>query len=454
MKIFKYLIWLFAFAMAIVGCKKDTYNLSERLDKSQVKFEVVQDLETDPGGNTVILINKTPQTIAMWDYGTGKSNRDRDTIRFAFAGDYVIKFSAETGGGVVEMDPVTVKVTADNLSYVDDPLWNFLTGGVGQEKTWILDYGDHGIFDGPVSYYEPLTNWQQMQDGTAKLGWAPAWKDNQWIIQEADKASTMTFSLKGGPFMKTHKVTENVDESGTYFLDSDGKTITTSGATILRSQSFIANATNWNNKLVILSLTENQLQIGVRRTNSEGDYLYSWNFISKEYADNYVPPDTGPKLPDAGFDPKFEAGELLTMLTGTSGQTWGIDGKGNAIDWIAKGNGWTKSSNDSRDWGWNASWDAVADNSWIRFEKNGMKYFRNQSGVVTTGTFSINEATNEVTLNGELLIQNPGNWMSPAVATFKVVKAFPGEADTKGIWFGTSYDVPKDEWFAFHYIIQ
>ncbi|RYE13676.1 MAG: hypothetical protein EOP51_29365, partial [Sphingobacteriales bacterium] len=123
MKILKYLIWLFAFAMIIVSCKKDKYTLGERLDKSQVKFEVKQDLTADPGGNTVILINKTPETIAIWDYGTGKSTRDRDTIHFAFAGEYSIKFSAETKGGVVQMDPITVTVTKDNLNYVNDPLW-------------------------------------------------------------------------------------------------------------------------------------------------------------------------------------------------------------------------------------------------------------------------------------------------------------------------------------------
>lgn len=35
----------------------------------------------------------------------------------------------------------------------------------------------------------------------------------------------------------------------------------------------------------------------------------------------------------------------------------------------------------------------------------------------------------------------------------KVIKAFPNETETNGIWFGTSYDEEKDEWFVFHYII-
>lgn len=438
------------------ACKKQDYELGGMLDKSAIKFEVIQDLQADPGGNTVILVNNTPETVSMWDYGTGKSTRVRDTVKFAFKGDYVIKFSAMTAGGVVDMDPVTVKVTADNLNYVSDPLWLALTGGPGNEKTWILDYGEHGIFDGPVYYYEPQTTWKEINDGTAKLGWAPAWKDNTWIISADDKASTMTFSLIGGPFFKNHKVTEAKNESGTYYLDVNGKTLTTTGATILRSESFIANATNWNDKLVVLSLTENQLQVGVRRTNSEGDYLFVWNFISKTYADNYVPPVVADPGPDAGFDPAFQTGELLNLLTGgaSSGRLWGLDAGGNPIDWIAKGRGWTVNAASTADWGWNSTWDVAATNSWIRFDRfGGQNYTRSQNGVLTTGTFTINEETNEINLGNNTLIQNAGSGINSAQHVLKVVKAFPEDA-TKGIWFGTSYDTAKDEWFAFHYVLQ
>lgn len=456
MKILKKLSWVLMLGILFMSaCQKDNYELGKILDKSQVKFEVVQDLQTDPGGNTVILINKTPEAVAMWDYGTGQSTRDRDTVRFAFKGDYTVKFSAMTAGGVVEMDPVVVKVTDNNFNYVNDPLWIALTGGPGNEKTWILDYGKSGVFDGPLYYYVPLTTWKEMQDGTAQAGWKPDWPSNQWIIPEADMASTMTFSLKGGPFFKTHKVSEAKDESGSYIFDANGKTITTFGGTILRSPSFIANATNWTDKLVVLSLTDKQLQIGVRRTNSEGDYLYVWNFVSKEYADNYVPPATNPVVEvDEGFNPKFESGGLLNMITSSSLRTWALDVEGNPVDWIAKGKGWTKGQGDSRDWGWNDSWVAAAKNSWIRFEKAGLKYTRNQNGVITKGTFSINEATNEVILDPNTLIQNPDSWMNPTQTTIKVVKAFPGDEAAKGIWFGTSYDAAKDEWLSFHYIMQ
>lgn len=453
MKIIKNLYWLLLIVVAFISsCKKEVYTLEALPDKSQVKFEAIQDKSIDAGGNTVILVNNTPGAVAIWDYSTGKSNRDRDTVRYAFKGDYVIRFSAMTAGGVVKADSVIVKVTQDNFDYVSDPLWIYLTGGPGNEKTWYLDYGKHGMFDGPLSFYEPQTTWTEIQAKTAKLGWAPAWKDNQWIISGADSLSTMTFSLKGGPFFKNHKVTEGKDESGTFSFNAAAKTIGTSGGTILRSASFISNASNWNNNLVVLSLTEDQLQIGVRRTNSEGDYLYVWNFISKEYKNSYVPKVVA-KPVDAGFNPKFAAGELLNFLTDGVSRTWKMDADGNPVDWLAAGKGWTTGFASTAGWGWDpASWSTALNNSYIKFEKSGLKYTRFQGGVKTTGTFTVDESQNEVNLVGNTLLQNTSSWMNSTQTKLKVVKAFPKDI-SKGIWFGVSFDTSKNEWFAFHYVL-
>jgi hypothetical protein len=67
--------------------------------------------------------------------------------------------------------------------------------------------------------------------------------------------------------------------------------------------------------------------------------------------------------------------------------------------------------------------------------------------------FTIDEANNEITLQGNTLLLNADSWMSPATNKIKVVKAYLSDYRTKGIWFGTSYDSAKDEWFVFHYII-
>lgn len=465
------LFFLFSILL-IVSCKKPDYELGAVLNKSDIKFEVVQDLATDPGGNTVILINNTPSTVSMWDYGTGKSNRQRDTVNFAFKGDYVINFSVLTAGGVIALDPITVKVTDDNLNYVNDPLWLALTGGPGFEKSWVLDT-ETKFFDGPLSFYGLNNGWLlggNAWDGGATgcygddcWNWSP---DAAWAFDNAmtpGDYGVMTFSLIGGPYFKAVKPMEaGKTENGTYYLDVNSKTLNINDASILRgykpAKNGLTGVSNWS-RYTVLALDENTLRLGVIRdkdVDGEGPAMIVYNFISKEYSDNWMPEAPVETGPDEGFDPVFSPGELLDILTGgpSSGRLWKLDAAGNPIDWIGGGKGWTVDASSSDDWGWNSTWTAVANNSWIRFDRyGGQNYTRNQSGTVTNGTFTINEETNEITLVGNTLIQNPGNWIDVTQNVIKVVKAFPTETETKGIWFGTSYDEEKDEWLAFHYII-
>ncbi|WP_257667236.1 hypothetical protein [Parapedobacter tibetensis] len=457
--------WM-AVLLCMATCKQVDPQLGQLLDKSQINFEVVQDLVTDPGGNTVILINHTSGTVPVWDYGTGKSNRARDTVRYAFEGEYTIRFSAMTAGGMVEMDPVTITVTEDNLNYVNDPLWIALSDGPGEEKQWLLDT-ESKYFAGPLSFYGVNNGWLLeggAWDGGGATGcygddcwtWSP---EGVYAMDEGDYG-VMTFSLKGGPFFHAIKPMEGgIEQNGTYYLDINSKMLTINGASILRGYKPESNGltgiSNWTNYRV-LALDEDILRLGVirdRDVDGEGLAMLVYNFISKEYADNWVPEEDN--TPDEGFDPSFESGQLLNLLTGgpSSGKLWRLDGEGNPVDWIAKGKGWTENAGSSHDWGWNDGWAAIAENSWIRFDRyGGQNYTRSQNGTITNGTFTINEETNEITLSGNTLIQNPDSWMSPTQHTIKVVKAFPDEPG-RGMWFGTAYDTGKDEWLAFHYII-
>jgi len=439
--------------MLVSSCSPDSYALDSAMDKSDIHFEITQDLVTDPGGNTVMLKNTTPGVVLNWDYVTGKSSKAEQKVQYAFKGTYTIKISATTGGGIVELDPVTITVSQDNLNYVNDPLWTALSGGVGHKKSWVLDNGKYGLAQGAMSFADPNTvvEWNKFSPN-----WEPAGNANSSTDADMHWGRYMTFSLDGGPFMTTHEADGTTIESGAYFLDVNAHTLTTTGATILRPDNYIANASNWTSEIKVLTLTDNQLRIAIKRTNSEGPWWYIWNFVSKEHAETYVPPVTVPVF-DEGYNPTFAPGELLTMLTGGAGagRVWKLDAGGNPVDWVGKGIGWTVDASSSSDWGWNPGWATVAGNSWIRFDQWGGKlnYTRSQNGVVTTGLFTINAATNEINLGTETLIQNSDSWMSPTVNVIKVVKAYNKDYLQKGIWLGTSYDATKDEWFVFHYII-
>jgi hypothetical protein len=279
-------------------------------------------------------------------------------------------------------------------------------------------------------------------------GWDPKWSDNTWICAKADYGS-MTFNLKGGPFVKVdQKATSGAGVfNGTFYLDKDAKTISFSGVTPL-NQGYDQVYTKGR----LISLTENTMQIAFKHpTKSEQEVF---NYITKSYSDSWTPPPPAVKKPDDGFNPTFAPGEILKMLAGSptaQGRFWTIDVAGNPVDWIAKGNGWTTNKGSSDNWGWNSSWDAAVNGAWIRFD-NSLNYSRFQNGTLTTGTFSIDESKNEVTLVGNTLLQNSGSWMTPTATTLKIVKGWPTAYSTKGIWFGASYDAGKDEWLAWHYI--
>lgn len=455
--------------LTVLSCKKKDYSLAGTPDTSAINMEVKQDLTVDDGGNTVYLINHSDKVEPYWDFATGTSTRRIDTVRYAFKGDYTIKRTAVTSGGLVELEPVTIHVTKDNLNYVSDPLWILLTGGPGNEKTWLLDAnanGDQKFFTSPA-YFAGQNNaastkapdgqsiiWPQCSDASDPLCWKyePNYLNDTWVADKKDYGF-MTFSLKGGPFLNTdHKGVANVNtESGTYYFDINTLTITTSNATVLGVAFTPTDAANLLS-VKVLTLTENTMQLALKhKTKPEYQVL---NYISKQYSDNWVPPPPPVKKPDDGFNPVFGAGELKNMLTGgagSPGRFWVIDVNGNPIDWVAKGNGWTIDKSSSYNWGWEETWDAAVKDAWIRFDNNG-GYSRFQAGTVTTGTFTIDETKNEITLVGNTLLQNAGHWMSPAATTIKVVKGWPADYRTKGIWLGTSYDAAKDEWFAFHYI--
>lgn len=444
----------------VSSCSPETYSLDAALNKSDIHFDVVQDFAVDPGGNTVILTNKTKGVVLTWDYVTGKSNKASQTVHYAFKGTYTIKVLAVTDGGLVELDPVTITVTKDNLKYVDDPLWTALSGGVGKSKTWYLDLNAQGVskyFVGPMYFSGNQLGWEKSckgDDPALCWIWEAAWKDNGWIADAGDYGS-MEFSLIDGPFVKVdHKLTTNRGvENGSYFLDATKHTLTMTNAAILQNSWAAGDAKDWDN-CEIISLTEDAMQIAIYH-KSKPEFMI-FNFISKEYSDNWTPPVTVP-VKDEGFNPTFAPGELLTMLTGGggAGRIWNLDANGNPVDWIANGKGWTKAAADSRDWGWNDSWVAATTGSWIRFDQYGGKlnYTRNQNGVMTTGLFTIDEAKNEINLGTNTLIQNSASWMNPTTNVIKVVKAFNDSYLQKGIWFGTSYDAGKDEWLSFHYII-
>ena len=291
-----------------IACKKDEHSLGTVLDKSEIKYSVTQDLTADPGGNTVILKNLTPATLSMWDYSTGTSNRMTDTVRFPFVGDYKIKFSVSTGGSIVQLDSIIVKVTKDNLAYVNDPLWLDISGGVGNEKQWVLDVNAKN-FNGPMAFYGTTNGWLAeggpWASGAFSTGcyggdcwtWGPDLATIYGGMMTKGDYGVMTFGLKNTASFNAVKLMENgVVQNGSYTINTGAKILTINNGSILRgykpAKNGITGISNWTT-YKILTLNENFMQLGVIRdkdVDGEGPAMIVYNFISKSYADGVVTP--------------------------------------------------------------------------------------------------------------------------------------------------------------------
>jgi hypothetical protein len=277
-----------AVVMLMLSCQiDDAPELGKPLSPSDISMDIIQERSIDIGGNTVILRNQTPGIVPVWDYETGKSTRQIDTVRYAFKGKYTIKRSALTAGGIVEFPDISIEVTEDNLMYVSDPLWTKLTGGPGNEKTWLLDIeGKH--FDGPLYFFGTDNGWEGQctkdADGDC-WNWSPKYKDNTWLMPSGDYG-TMTFKLKGGPFVTVNHlmIPSRGTENGTFYLDGNSekiKTLSLTGATPLHDLNRDNCVAEWG-KTRLFSLEENSMQLAVLRTSCEGPCLLVYNYIAKE----------------------------------------------------------------------------------------------------------------------------------------------------------------------------
>lgn len=437
---------MLALAFIAASCQEELPELGTPMSSEALEYQITQNPE-DP--NMIILKSLTKGVTPLWQTPLGRSTKVQDTVKIAFAGEYNFVYGVLSQGGYVQADTFKLTLTTDNLNYVNDPLWTLLTGGVGEEKVWIADNGNYGMAPGALSYADPSTT---VEFNNFTPNWEPEGNANGSTDEDMGWGSTMTFSLKGGAVMTTNKMNEGgIQETGTFFLNTDNYTLTTTDATILRPDNFIANADNWNKDLKVLTLTENQLRIAVMRTNEEGAWWYIWNYVAKEYADNYVPED----LPDPNFDFGLDQGDMISR---SDSKTWRLSSDA-PFDWAtldgALMNGW-QTADEYPDWaGYNSTYASSIANCQLTFHANGNVTVVDNEGVESQGTYEIDETTNTLTFTDVTPNFKIGSW---AVATttaenqWKIVKVEKTLNTVTDIWFGQRA-TEKDEYMVFHFVL-
>ncbi|WP_163324610.1 hypothetical protein [Draconibacterium mangrovi] len=449
---------LLGLILAFTACQPEDYSMSDILTKDQLNYSITQNPD-DP--NMIILESLTPNVTPLWQTPMGRTTALEDTVKLPFSGDYKFVYGVESPGGYVQADTFKLTLTTMNLNYVNDPLWEMLSGGVGNSKTWLLDLDENGVskyFGGPLYFYGTENGWLAGGDagcyGADCWNWNPDWPGNSWLMGQGDYG-TMTFDLIGGANVSADHlmISSRGSEQGTYFLDADAKTLSMTDAAPLHDEGRDGQVVNWG-ALRIMSLTENTMQLAALRDEAlsgEGPCLLVYNYISQEYADSWVPEvteDPEPTLPD-GWQ------EDISQTVNTN-IVWKLS-ESNPLDWAnldgSMMNGW-QAPEDYPDWLGTPDTDVYGNFSMTMNSADNSVVFVTPDGTETAGTYSIDEKgiySFDVTVPSFTLI----GWASFAADANNQLRILQIEKDpagnVTGMWVG-AISSDKPEYMAYHLV--
>jgi hypothetical protein len=144
---------------AITACdpqERSEYSLGPKPTADQLSFTATPSTETP----NIIDFTYTSELMGVvsWDLGNNSTIKgDEVTGEYPFKGEYTVVMTVYTTGGSASISK-TVTIAADDMSLVNTPWYNALTGGVSNTagKTWVFDQYHAGHFGvGPVASLSP-----------------------------------------------------------------------------------------------------------------------------------------------------------------------------------------------------------------------------------------------------------------------------------------------------------
>jgi hypothetical protein len=449
----------------LISCAPDEFFLgSVDVKPSDLVPGIAFKIEPDAQNPNIIHLRSLmdKKYTPLWDHPQGRSQSADVTLKIPFPGTYSVKFGVQTRGGVVYGEPATFSVQSFYAPFVQDEMWEMLSGGVDQEKTWYLDLDENGLsrqFLGPLYFYGTDNGWlgDCMKEGGDCWNWNPDFKGNSWLMNTADFGS-MTFDLKGGAHVKVeHKtISSRGTETGTYMLDTENKTMRITDASPLHDSGRDKVVIDWGN-IKILSLTKDHMQLAVLRDpvlSGEGACLLVYNYISKEFKENWTPGvEVEPEPPYMG-----NANEDLTTSTTTT-KKWILSSE-TPYNWTNLAgeflNPWS-TAQDYQNTGWAPYNINTIKNISLTLSKTGAKegnyIFTDGSGKPIAGVYSVDDKNN---LHFDKAISfTIADWVSLSTTSEKTLRVIRSEVDASGnmvgIWLGAR-DAVKDEYLAYHFL--
>lgn len=370
-----------AAALLFAACSPDEYSLDKPdLQPEDLVAGVAFSVTVDET-NTVTLKSLLPESYnCFWTQPNGRSQGNEVKIQLPFAGTYEVKFGVDTRGGIVYSEPYQFELTTNNMALLENPLYEYLTGGVGKSKTWVPVDKNYGVGNctGPMMYCNPA---DVVNDGSGSTdiginhmvpNWDPGFQS--WLIP-ADNAfmdSYMTFSLSdvSGCTIIEYRGESGVKGSSTgttlngkfnlNVSDKNHPKLSFTDTYLLHHVGADDMCENYTTDLFITELTPYFLQVATMRTNSEGSWWIIWNFIAKDVQDGKVTiPTDDPGYVNPAKPVLPEIDDLTTKIFTTDIN--GVSYQGEAMTFLA-------SDEAAYDWMWwnggTSAWESVVNGNY------------------------------------------------------------------------------------------
>ena len=260
------LIGLFVFFVACDPIEKRD-KLGPIVPTSEFEYTITQNPEMD---YVIYLENKTPKVLFSWDYAWDITTRQKDTVHILVPGEYKIKITATTPGGIV-FDEHEIIVTMQDPDAFPEPEWEMLTN-FAEGKSWSWD----------LSVPSPAGN------GGYKGCTQPCW----WMLNAAELEEQgvlndyMIFDLNGGKHLTlvSESKPKAGETKGTFDLDMNNKIEGWSVGTLTTQNVIVPFGWDPNNddlpfhRYDILKISEDQLQLSASQPGT-GDWGEAWFYM-------------------------------------------------------------------------------------------------------------------------------------------------------------------------------
>ncbi len=157
----RYLILALAAIIGLSSCKKEEPTLIDPPTAEDAQFTYTP---SAANANIIEFMASNPDLTATWDFGNGTTGTGTNvSATYPYAGTYTVTLTVFNQGGS-NSSSQDIVIANDDLSLLDDPIYNALTGGTGGpgSRTWVIDStvaGHLGVGPDPESALGAVPEW-------------------------------------------------------------------------------------------------------------------------------------------------------------------------------------------------------------------------------------------------------------------------------------------------------